>query len=37
MGNFKGLEVWAESKDLAVYIYKITSSGPISTDFGLTL
>ncbi len=35
MGNFKNLEVWIESKDLAVFIYKITSSGLISKDFGL--
>jgi four helix bundle protein len=35
MGNFKNLEVWTESKDLTVFIYKITSSGLISKDFGL--
>jgi len=35
MGNFKKLEVWTESKDLAVYIYKITCSGLLSKDFGL--
>jgi four helix bundle protein len=35
MGNFKKLEVWTESKELAVYIYKITSSGLLSKDYGL--
>jgi four helix bundle protein len=35
MGNFKTLEVWTESKDLAVTIYKMTNSGLISKDFGL--
>ena len=35
MGDFKTLEVWSESKELAVVIYKITNSGLISKDFGL--
>ena len=35
MGNFKNLEVWKESKDLAVHIYKLTSTGPVSKDYGL--
>ena len=35
MGDVKTLEVWSESKDLAVLIYKITNSGLISKDFGL--
>ena len=35
MGNFKNHDVWHQAKDLAVCIYKITSSGPISKDFGL--
>lgn len=35
MGNIKHLEVWNDAKDLAVYTYKITGVGPISTDFGL--
>jgi four helix bundle protein len=35
MGNFTNLEVWNESKNLAVDIYKITASGLISKDFGL--
>ena len=35
MGNFKALEVWSESKDLAVLIYKMTNSGLISKNFGL--
>ncbi len=29
------MQVWQKSKDLAVLIYKITSSGPMSKDFGL--
>lgn len=33
--NFKELQVWQKSKDLAVLIYKITRSGPASKDFGL--
>jgi four helix bundle protein len=35
MGNFKQLEVWTMSKDLAVYFYKVTCNGQISKDFGL--
>jgi len=35
MGNFTNLEVWNESKNLAVDTYKITSIGLISKDFGL--
>jgi four helix bundle protein len=35
MGNIKNLEVWNESKNLAVHIYKITNSGLLSKDFGL--
>lgn len=35
MGNFKSLEVWTKSKDLAVTIYKLTNSGGIAKDFGL--
>lgn len=35
MGNFEHLEVWSEAKDLAVSIYKITSTGLVSKDFGL--
>jgi four helix bundle protein len=35
MGNFRELKVWQKSKDLAVYVYKITKEGEISKDFGL--
>ena len=34
-GGFKELGVWQRSKDLAVQIYKISSSGPLSKDYGL--
>ena len=33
--GFKGLQVWRESKELAVEIYKLTSSGEINRDFDL--
>jgi four helix bundle protein len=33
--DFKKLSVWQKSKDLAVDIYKITSSGTISKDYGI--
>lgn len=35
MGDFRKLEVWKISKDLAVYIYKLTNKGSFSKDFGL--
>jgi four helix bundle protein len=35
MGNFKKLNVWQKSKDLAVKIYKLTDSTPFIKDFGL--
>ncbi|MCU4158064.1 four helix bundle protein [Carboxylicivirga sp. A043] len=35
MGNFQELKVWQKSKDLAVYVYKITKEGPLAKDFGL--
>jgi four helix bundle protein len=35
MGNFKDLKVWQRAKDLAVYIYKITSKGAFAKDYGL--
>jgi four helix bundle protein len=35
MGKFQDLKVWQRSKDLAVYIYKITTEGKFSKDFGL--
>jgi four helix bundle protein len=34
MGKFQELKVWMRAKDLAVYIYKITSKGAIAKDFG---
>jgi four helix bundle protein len=34
-GGFKNLTVWQRSKDLAVYIYKLTNKGSFSRDFGL--
>ena len=33
--GFKELAVWQRSKDLAVQIYKTSSSGPLSKDYGL--
>ncbi len=33
--NFKELRVWQEAKGLAVTIYKTTSDGKLSKDFGL--
>ena len=35
MGEFQDLNVWQRAKDLAVYIYKLTSKTPFSKDFGL--
>ena len=35
MGNFQELKVWQRSKDLAVYIYRLTTSGQFSKDYGL--
>ena len=35
MGKFRELNVWQRSKDLAVYIYRITATGPFEKDFGL--
>ena len=35
MGKFQELKVWQRSKDLAVYIYKVTAKGEFSKDFGL--
>ena len=36
MGNgFRELQVWQRSKDLAVYIYKVTSENKFSRDYGL--
>ncbi|MFH0771547.1 MAG: four helix bundle protein [Candidatus Omnitrophota bacterium] len=33
--GFEDLQVWQKAKDLAVLIYKITSDGKLSKDFGL--
>jgi four helix bundle protein len=35
MGNFQKLRVWQSAKDLAVKIYKLTSTPAFSKDFGL--
>ena len=35
MGKFQDLKVWQRAKDLAVYIYKITSYGKFSKDYAL--
>lgn len=34
-GGFKNLTVWHKSKDLAIYIYKLTDHGSFNRDFGL--
>ena len=33
--NFKKLNVWQKSKDLAIQIYKLTDQGKFAHDFGL--
>jgi four helix bundle protein len=33
MGNFNKMEVWKESRDLAVEIYQITNQGLLSKDY----
>ncbi len=35
MGNFRDLRVWQLARDLAVKIYKIIKSTPLSKDYGL--
>jgi len=35
MGKFEELKVWQRAKDLAVFIYKLTSHGKFNKDFGL--
>ena len=35
MGRFHELKVWKRSKELAIYIYKVTGVGEFSKDFGL--
>lgn len=34
--NFRELDIWKESKDLSIRIYKITSSFPKSEIYGIT-
>jgi four helix bundle protein len=34
-GGFRQLQVWQRSKALAVAIYRLTSTAPLSSDFGL--
>ena len=33
--GYQDLHVWQKSKDLAVLLYKVTSDGKLSKDFGL--
>ncbi|MFA5353748.1 MAG: four helix bundle protein [Thermodesulfovibrionales bacterium] len=33
--NFKELRVWQEAKGLAINVYRLTSEGRLSRDFGL--
>lgn len=33
MGNFNKMEVWQDSKELAVKIYKVTSHGEFARDY----
>lgn len=35
MGNYKELEVWKESRDLAIEIYNITSQDSFTRDYSL--
>jgi four helix bundle protein len=35
MGKFTDLKVWERSKDLAIYIYRLTNQGLFLKDFGL--
>ena len=35
MGNFQKLIVWQKAKDLAVKVYKLTSTAKLSKDYGL--
>ena len=35
MGKFRELRVWQRSKDLAVFIYRLTTHGEFSKDYGL--
>ncbi len=36
MHNYKELNVWKESKDFSVFIYKLTNSFPNSENYGIT-
>jgi four helix bundle protein len=35
MGKFQELNVWQKSKDLAVYIYKLTTKDKFTKDYGM--
>ena len=35
MGRFRDLKVWQRAKDLAVFIYKLTTHGEFANDYGL--
>jgi four helix bundle protein len=35
MGKFQELKVWQRSKDLAIYIYQLTSLGKFGKDYSL--
>ena len=35
MGDFRKLRVWQRAKDLAVYVYKVSSQGKFAKDYGL--
>ena len=35
MGDFRELNIWKEGKNLAVEIYKLTSTGDFNKDYGL--
>lgn len=35
MGKFRDLKVWQKAKDLAVFIYKLTTHGEFANDYGL--
>jgi four helix bundle protein len=35
MGKFRDLKVWQRSKDLAVYLYRLTKKGHFAKDYGL--
>ena len=35
MGNYNNLEVWKISKEIAIYVYQLTSNKAFSRDFSL--